>query len=305
MTGAMTEVAWLALDDPGPMLTWINRACHPSPERARKLRLYACACVEVVRSQLGVPADIALRAAYDHADGGDEAPLRAARALFELEQVSLGGLEQGPLGGPPSLSRLVGPVPVGGRTAYQVPDWALLRLCDPVATPDTAWAIGRGLDRVTAPARRGQTVRLCPPARQAELLREVIGNPFRPALPLSALPQGWRGEGGPPELIWSPAGTQETVPVAWVLPEWLQAQDGLVARLAAAIYAQGRWYEVPLLADALLDVGCDCEELIQHCRRPEGHVRGCWAVDVLLQAAGRAPWEARRPAGATGMSAPG
>jgi hypothetical protein len=37
-----------------------------------------------------------------------------------------------------------------------------------------------------------------------------------------------------------------------------------------------------ILADALLDAGCDAEELIQHCRSAGPHVRGCWAVDLLL-----------------------
>jgi hypothetical protein len=40
---------------------------------------------------------------------------------------------------------------------------------------------------------------------------------------------------------------------------------------------------MPLLADALLDAGCDNEEVVQHCRL-EGamHPRGCWAIDLLL-----------------------
>jgi hypothetical protein len=37
-----------------------------------------------------------------------------------------------------------------------------------------------------------------------------------------------------------------------------------------------------ILSDALLDAGCDNEELIAHCRSPEPHVRGCWAVDLIL-----------------------
>jgi hypothetical protein len=37
-----------------------------------------------------------------------------------------------------------------------------------------------------------------------------------------------------------------------------------------------------ILADALLDAGCDDEELIAHCRSAGPHVRGCWAVDFIL-----------------------
>ena len=37
-----------------------------------------------------------------------------------------------------------------------------------------------------------------------------------------------------------------------------------------------------VLADALLDAGCDDEALIAHCREPGPHARGCWAVDAIL-----------------------
>ena len=34
--------------------------------------------------------------------------------------------------------------------------------------------------------------------------------------------------------------------------------------------------------DALTDAGCVATELLGHLRHPELHVRGCWAVDLLL-----------------------
>jgi hypothetical protein len=37
-----------------------------------------------------------------------------------------------------------------------------------------------------------------------------------------------------------------------------------------------------ILADALLDAGCDDEELLAHLRSPGPHVRGCCAVDAVL-----------------------
>jgi hypothetical protein len=38
---------------------------------------------------------------------------------------------------------------------------------------------------------------------------------------------------------------------------------------------------LPILADALMDAGCDSEEVIDHCRSDGPHVRGCWVVDLL------------------------
>jgi hypothetical protein len=85
-----------------------------------------------------------------------------------------------------------------------------------------------------------------PPARQAALLREVVGNPFRP------------------------------VPVS---PAWLTAD---VLRLAADAYQNNALEQLPILADALEEAGCDASELLAHLRGPGPHVRGCWALDLVL-----------------------
>ena len=35
-------------------------------------------------------------------------------------------------------------------------------------------------------------------------------------------------------------------------------------------------------AVALMDAGCDSEEILLHCRQTTGHTRGCWVIDLLL-----------------------
>jgi hypothetical protein len=67
-----------------------------------------------------------------------------------------------------------------------------------------------------------------------------------------------------------------------VPPDVLAWNDRLVVRLAGAIYDGRRWGDMPILADALLDAGCDNEELMAHCRGDGPHVRGCWAIDLIL-----------------------
>jgi hypothetical protein len=42
------------------------------------------------------------------------------------------------------------------------------------------------------------------------------------------------------------------------------------------------FHDLPILADALEDAGCDNEEIIAHCRSDGPHVRGCWVVDLIL-----------------------
>jgi hypothetical protein len=84
---------------------------------------------------------------------------------------------------------------------------------------------------------------------QCRLIRDLFGNPFRPP----------RVEGA-----------------------WLRCRDGTAWRLASAIYEGRRFDELPVLADALEDGGCDDRALLTHCRGPGEHVRGCWALDAVL-----------------------
>jgi hypothetical protein len=92
---------------------------------------------------------------------------------------------------------------------------------------------------------------------QCLLLRDLFGNPFRPA----------------------PAAD----------PAWLAWQGGAVRELARAAYEGRRLPEgtldparLALLADALEDAGCGDAELLAHLRGPGPHVRGCHALDLLL-----------------------
>ncbi|MBX9627535.1 MAG: hypothetical protein K2X82_27285 [Gemmataceae bacterium] len=79
------------------------------------------------------------------------------------------------------------------------------------------------------------------------MLRCIFGNPFRPV----AVDPDWR----------TPA----------------------VVELARGIYADRAFDRLPILADALDDAGCTHPALIGHLRDPAlTHVRGCWAVDLLL-----------------------
>jgi len=79
-----------------------------------------------------------------------------------------------------------------------------------------------------------------------ELLRDIFGNPFRPV----TFDPRWR--------------TSDVVDVA------------------RGIYEDKAFERMPILADALMDAGCEDEQLIGHCRGDGTHVRGCWVVDLVL-----------------------
>jgi hypothetical protein len=81
---------------------------------------------------------------------------------------------------------------------------------------------------------------------QASLLRDIFGNPFRPVT---------------------------------LDPSWLTST---VLALATGIYADPAFDRMPILADALQDAGCDNEDILNHCRQPGEHVKGCWCVDLIL-----------------------
>ena len=62
-------------------------------------------------------------------------------------------------------------------------------------------------------------------------------------------------------------------------PGWRTAN---VTALAQAIYDERAFDRMPILADALEDAGCDQTDILNHCRQPGEHVRGCWVVDLVL-----------------------
>jgi hypothetical protein len=61
--------------------------------------------------------------------------------------------------------------------------------------------------------------------------------------------------------------------------EW---RTNTVLALARQMYDSRDFSAMPILADALQDAGCDNPEILDHCRGPGPHVRGCWVVDLVL-----------------------
>jgi hypothetical protein len=58
--------------------------------------------------------------------------------------------------------------------------------------------------------------------------------------------------------------------------------DGLVSRLAEAIYAERAFEQLPILGDALEEAGYPDAAVLAHLRSADLHVRGCWALDLIL-----------------------
>jgi hypothetical protein len=52
--------------------------------------------------------------------------------------------------------------------------------------------------------------------------------------------------------------------------------------IAKAMYDSRDFAAMALLADALQDAGCEQADILDHCRGPGPHVKGCWVVDLVL-----------------------
>ena len=97
-------------------------------------------------------------------------------------------------------------------------------------------------------AREAATVPVIVPQLRGTgyLLREVFGNPFHPI----------------------------TFDPAW------RTFD--VTMIAAGAYEDRAFDRLPILADALQDPGCENADILSHLRGGGPHVRGCWALDLIL-----------------------
>jgi len=83
----------------------------------------------------------------------------------------------------------------------------------------------------------------------ASIHRCIFGNPFRPAI---------------------------------LDPTWLSWHDSLLVSMARRMYDRRDFGDMPVLADALEEAGCQDQGILGHCRSGRDHVRGCWVIDALL-----------------------
>jgi hypothetical protein len=66
---------------------------------------------------------------------------------------------------------------------------------------------------------------------------------------------------------------------AIINPGWITSN---VKALAQSIHDDRRFTDMPILADALEEAGCDNADILNHCRQAGEHLRGCWVLDALL-----------------------
>jgi hypothetical protein len=237
----MTDADWQASTDPAAMLEAIRDTAS-----SRRLRLFQVACVRRIWQYVTDPGSRALVELVERSADGPvpEADLLALPYDWLTDDC----------GGPGPAERhaymVAGHVgyslisPLHDGTEFPSNDWQDARSAAQGAATVVAEAAELPDDDEHLPAY--QALQATAAAAQADLLRDLFGNPFRPVV---------------------------------FDPRWRTAD---VLGLARGIDADRAFGRLPLLADALLDAGCDSDDLLSHCRSAGPHVRGCWVVDLVL-----------------------
>jgi hypothetical protein len=230
----VVEAEWLVCGDPEVMLKFLSGKISE-----RKLRLFGVACCRRIWQLLDDEhSRTAVEVAERFADGLASEDERAAQRQAALDASNEARLafEAHPERGWDALCLAEVAADAADYTLY-TPGLA--------KTARHAWKAVAHAGNIKRTAVDFKNEMLA----QCRLLREVVGNPFRPVS---------------------------------LDPLWLSWNDGTLVALAHLIYHERDFERLPLLADALEDAGCTNADILNHCRGPGMHVRGCWVIDLLM-----------------------
>jgi hypothetical protein len=217
----ITERQWLTAESPSAISDAVRKR-----QNARKMRLFGSACCRRLGDLLADPRSWdAIGVAEQFADG--EVKVKSLTAARSAAQAAVNDLGQ-----PKYRWEADG----WAAIAVEMLVWGTAKVYFQLSANRAAEAIGQSGVRTNA----GES------AIQVGLLRDIFGNPFRPA----AFDPAWR--------------------------------TSTVAAIARQMYESRDFGAMPILADALQDAGCENAELLDHCLGPGPHVRGCWVVDLVL-----------------------
>lgn len=213
-------------------------------QHGRKLRLFAVACCRRIWPYL---SDERSRKAVDVAERfADDltTEVELCNAFVEAEKAHRQAYDQkGGLGANTEWAAMYATDPFPFYAAERVSRMATLALIYP----------GLGLsgflsptDEINALHEAASHLDFREPSAQANLLRDIFGNPFHPV----------------------------TFNLSWVTPSTIA--------IAQFMYDTRNFQDMSILSDALEEAGCDNRNILQHCRDEGVHVKGCWLVDLLL-----------------------
>lgn len=243
----MTETEWFDCSDVSAMLDFL-----PGKVSDRKLRLFATACCRRIWHRLSdMRSQNAIEVAEQYVDGR-----RSEKTRNEASHVAYALVD--PREEPP-----LGEFGSAALAAFWAIEGDAIEAAD--AVRDVIWFETHSASSVKR-SEKAFNAQEEEQELQCHLLRCIFGNPFR-SLPPKQGKKQWKEK----------------------LRTWLHWHDATVPKLAQAIYDER---ELPsghldaarlaILADALEEAGCTDQTILEHCRGPAPHVRGCWVVDLLL-----------------------
>jgi hypothetical protein len=256
----MTETEWLACNNPNDMVRFLWDSGKLSE---RKARLFAVACCLSCfwYRLLDDPLKIATGVAARHAEG-----LAEAQEVIEAEAAARAVAE--------TLKQ---------KDDEDRADFSARRSEFLAYDSDAAAVATLALNAPRSAASTSTYVASDHPERQIQvnLLRDLFGPlPFRPVT-LSPSVRTWNS--GTVVLL------AEAIYQERLLPSNSDTLEWFLRRREQTIYP---WRQLPsgyfdshrlaVLADALEEADCTDQETLGHCRLPGEHVRGCWALDLIL-----------------------
>jgi hypothetical protein len=217
--------------------------CEQGRFSDRKFRLFACACCRRLWDCLGDPCHRNLVTAIEnHPDMNCEDP--------ELKvALDATAVQEWTVGNEPirwavfHLRGIVNRTTKAANVLGLVSSVLLAAKNKPPAVENELWIY---IDAIIAPYAAAEVE----PRKLAALVRDVFGNPFQPVPALSPAVLAWNG--------------------------------ATVRCLAQSMYDTRTFELMPVLADALGEAGCTDGAILEHCRGPGPHVRGCWLIDLIV-----------------------
>jgi hypothetical protein len=270
----MTESEWLHGSDPPAMLKHLQgrleadqmaARSNPFPRTAllrlqrgvpEKLLGYAVECCRRIDDLITDPASRqAIEAVGETARplpadrGQRDAAVRAARGVVDRISQQVGG-------------------PAGALAPVASPAWAAWRLAaanwaDPAEAHRAAEDVGRACQEgrcahTTGPGQDPRRAHRAEAVAQSGILRELFGNPFQ------------SGSVVLPEPRW----------FDFLVPSRRAASAA--RQMAREVAERMTFADMPRLGELLRAAGCTEANVLEHCAKAGGHVRGCWVLSAIL-----------------------
>ncbi len=283
----MTQFGWDVCADPVAMLTFLWQSGRFSERKARLLAAAACRRVWPLLTDERSKGAVEVAERYvDGLAGEDELAASAEAAVvfadtsaresgvtspYDLDFGALCLLHRGPI--VDSFSGFA-----AWHVASHAPDWVAAAHGPSMAA---SWTYGACLEYASWAAAA---------ARTSEGFPGMAGLPDEAAARQALFESEIRSEVAAQVAVLRCIFGSSFWPSPALEPSLLRWNDGLVVKLARAAYDERSLPEgtldrtrLAVLADALEEAGCGEPELLGHCRQQGlAHVRGCWAIDLLL-----------------------